>query len=497
VNLGVVLDTVADVCGSRVGFGSLDGGTSYDRLRTLSAGAGAVLTSSGAAAVCYAVPAGLAFPVTLFGAAWAGRPFAPVNYRLPARAQDRLIERLGGALVVGNRAIAAGSQRPRPVLAVDAWLTAAGRATPADLSYVEDPDTPAVVLFTSGTSAEPKLARLGHENLLSYTWETADLGAAGEDEAALLATPPFHIAGVAAVISNCWAGRRLVPLPAFSAEAWLTTVAAERVTHAFVVPTMLARIVAAWDAGEAEPPRGLRSLSYGGARMPQPVLEAALRHLPDTGFVNAYGLTETSSTIALLGPEDHRAALAGDAASRRRLGSVGRPLPGIRMSIVDDRDRPVPAGTTGRILVRGDQVFSGYAGGSTHGAGDWLDTGDVGWLDPDGYLFLAGRADDLIISGGENISPGEIEDALLRHPEVTGAAVVGVPDPDWGEVVAAMVTLRPGAEVEPETLTAWAAERLGRLKSPKLVALADELPVTPSGKILRRSVRDALTRRPA
>jgi acyl-CoA synthetase (AMP-forming)/AMP-acid ligase II len=229
--------------------------------------------------------------------------------------------------------------------------------------------------------------------------------------------------------------------------------------------------------------------------MPLPVLESALRHLPHTDFVNAYGLTETSSTIALLSPEDHRAALDGEP-ERARLASVGRPLPGIEVSIVDDDGQPVPPGAAGRVRVRGDQVFSGYAGGATRERGDWLDTGDLGRLDADGYLFLAGRADDLIISGGENISPGEIEDVLLRHPQVGSAAVVGLPDPDWGEVVAAMVAPTPGAQLEPATLTAWAAERLGGLKAPKRVALADELPLTASGKVLRRDVRETLLRRP-
>jgi fatty-acyl-CoA synthase len=174
--------------------------------------------------------------------------------------------------------------------------------------YAEDPARPAVLLFTSGTSAAPKAAVLHHDNLAAYLFNTVEFASAGEDEATLLAVPPFHIAGVAAVLSSAYAGRRIVPLDRFEAAAWLRLARDQAVTHAMVVPTMLARIVTALEADPTLYPPALRSLAYGGARMPAPVLERALALLPGTGFVNAYGLTETSSTVAVLGPEDHRTA---------------------------------------------------------------------------------------------------------------------------------------------------------------------------------------------
>jgi long-chain acyl-CoA synthetase len=244
----------------------------------------------------------------------------------------------------------------------------------------------------------------------------------------------------------------------------------------------------------------LRSISYGGARMAAPVLERALELFPDVGFVNAYGLTETSSTIAVLGPDDHRLALSSDDPEvRRRLESVGQPLPGVEVRVVDEASGiEVPAGARGLIRVRGPQVSGEYL--DTESGVDragWLVTGDVGYVDEYGYLFVEGRADDVIIKGGENLSPAEIEDTLLRHASVESAVVVGVPHPEWGESVAAAVVLAPGAEpgqqeAVVEELTAWVREALGSLKTPSVIDVRHELPTTATGKVLRRVVRDEL-----
>ncbi len=329
--------------------------------------------------------------------------------------------------------------------------------------------------------------------------ETVEFASAGEDEALLLAAPPFHIAGVAAVLSSVYAGRRLVPLPSFTPEAWLTRASEHGATHAFVVPTMLARIVQAMadDPGLRVPT--LRHLSYGGARMAVPVLEEALDRFPGVDFVNAYGLTETSSTIAVLGPDDHREALSSvDPSVRRRLESVGRPLPGVEVVVVDEDGQPVTTGASGPIRVRGPQVAGEYLDTASGLAeGGWLVTGDVGHLDEEGYLFVEGRADDVIIKGGENLSPAEIEDVLLRHASVEAAVVVGVPDPEWGETVAAAVVVRAGDADDPDealddVLRSWVRDHLGTLKTPGRLEVVDDLPTTDTGKVLRRVVRDRL-----
>jgi acyl-CoA synthetase (AMP-forming)/AMP-acid ligase II len=261
----------------------------------------------------------------------------------------------------------------------------------------------------------------------------------------------------------------------------------EEVTNAMVVPTMLARIM---DAEQDRAVPSLRTLAYGGARMPLRVIERALRQWPHVDFVNAYGLTETSSTISVLGPADHRIAVESvDPVVRARLGSAGKPVPAIQMQIRDDDGQVVPPGVTGRIWVRGQQVAGEYAGlGSSVDADGFFDTRDRGHLDEEGYLFIEGRIDDTIIRGGENIAPAEIEDVLLLHPDVDDAVVVGVPDDEWGQRIEAAVVPRPGAIVDPGALRDHVRGRLRSSKTPDYIACWRELPRTLTGKIIRRDV---------
>jgi acyl-CoA synthetase (AMP-forming)/AMP-acid ligase II len=225
--------------------------------------------------------------------------------------------------------------------------------------------------------------------------------------------------------------------------------------------------------------------------MPSKTIEAALRLLPHVDFVNAYGLTETSSTIAVLDPEDHRRYAAGDAAGRRRLNSVGRPLPGVRIEIRGPGGKAVGPGVSGEVFVRGEQVSGEYLDGARLDDG-WFATRDAGYLDADGYLFLDGRLDDIIVRGGENLSPGEIEDVLLEHPAVREAAVVGLPDPEWGERVVAVVVPAAGAAQDAAVLQRWVRERLRGSRTPSRVEFVPSLPYTETGKLLRRPVRDQI-----
>jgi len=357
-----------------------------------------------------------------------------------------------------------------------------------------DGDGIAILLFTSGTTGAPKAAVLRHKHLVSYILGSVEFGAAAEEDAALVSVPPYHIAGMAAILSSVYSGRRIVQLPSFTAEAWLETARRERVTHAFVVPTMLARIVDALaEAASADLP-SLRALSYGGGKMPLPVIERAMQLFPNTDFTNAYGLTETSSTISVLGPEDHRlAATSKHASVRRRLVSVGRPLPSVEVQVRDEEGRPVGPNVSGEIHVRGDQVSGEYLGrGSNVGPDGWFPTRDGGSMDEDGYLFVEGRIDDIIVRGGENLSPGEIEDTLLDHDAIADCAIVGVPDVQWGEAVAAVVVVKPGRTVEPDEIREFVKSRLRSSRAPERIEFWNELPYNETGKLLRRKVKQQL-----
>ena len=455
-------------------------------------------TLRGVEAVVYAGENHPLLPVTLLAAAWAGVPFVPVNFRLEDAQLNGLIARYPHALVLADDRTVA--RITAPAITLDNWLS----ALPADAPVTEAPsndndnhndDDVAVVLFTSGTTSEPKAALLRHRHLMAYLLGAIEFGSAGEQEAMLVAVPPYHIAGVANMLSNIFAGRRLVYLRSFEPQLWLDTVRAERVTNAMVVPTMLSRIVDTLD-GQPADVGSLRTLSYGGAQVSERVLREALRLLPDTGFVNAYGLTETASTIAVLGPEDHRAAIASDDETvRRRLSSAGQVLPMVEIEIRDDLGIVVPAGEPGLIFLRGEQIAGEYATGSLLDADGWFCTRDRGWIDSDGYLFIDGRVDDTIIRGGENIAPAEIESVLLAHPAVSEACVVGLPDDEWGQRILAVVVLRPGETVAAEELRDRVRAQLRGAKTPEEIVFRSELPHTETGKLLRRIVLQELTSR--
>ncbi len=495
MHVGMVFEMAADGLADRVGLGPADGGVTFGELGHRARRAATFLTERSGEHVVLVDENSPAVSLAFFGAAAAGKPFVPLNYRL---ADDRLraiVTQVAPAVVIVGRGVGA---RLAGVKGLDLVERGEFLAATEDESVEErdgwgcDPEDVAVLLFTSGTTGDPKAAVLRHRNLASYLVSSLEFGGAGEDEAAIVSVPPYHIAAIASVLSTTYTGRRVVLLESFDPERWVRTVQEQAVTHAMVVPTMLGRIL---DVVEADG-RGLgslRAVSYGGGPMPQPTVERALRVLPGIDLVNAYGLTETSSTISLLGPEDHRGAFASDdPAVRARLGSVGRPLPGIELTIRDPEGRPLGAGQRGEIWVRGEQVSGEYSGRSMLDAEGWFATRDAGHLDAEGYLFVHGRLDDVIVRGGENLSPGEIESVLVEHPAVEVAAVVGIPDEAWGERVVASVVLSPGARVEEDELRAHVRDRLRSARTPERIKFADELPFNEAGKLLRRVLRDEL-----
>ncbi|BBZ36952.1 class I adenylate-forming enzyme family protein [Mycobacterium conspicuum] len=465
------------------------------QLSDLADGGAGVIAASNAKHVAYVGTGGAMLPLLIFAAARAGVAFTPLNYRLSAEGIQTLIGRLPEPLVIvdaGYREMVrdAGLQ----VLDSDDFLTAARSPEAAEFeAEFADPESVAIVLFTSGTTSQPKAVELSHTNLTSYITSTVEFESAGADDAALICVPPYHIAGVSAALSNLYAGRKMVYLPNFDAQEWVRLVNAERVSTATVVPTMLDRIVTVLEAGGHQLPT-LRNLAYGGSKVGLPLVRRALELLPEVGFVNAYGLTETSSTIAVLGPDDHRAAhSASDPAASKRLGSVGQPVPGIELQIRDDDGNVLGPGETGELFVRGEQVSGRYTGiGSVLDENGWFPTKDIAMLDEEGYLFIGGRSDDTIIRGGENIAPAELEEVLIEHSHVRDVAVVGVEDPQWGQAIVAVVVPVAGIDPDPEELREHVRKSLRGSRTPDRVVFRDELPTTPTGKVLRREIIETL-----
>ena len=497
----MLLEMAAGGFGDRVAFTDPRVGDSitYQQLYDAAGAAARDIRACGAARVAMLDVSNLAIPVALFASGWAGVPYVPINYRLTAQEIDALLKRVQPAyLVTDEERTASFTGRECAALrARDAFLETTRRGGASDEQRSMAPDDIGVLLFTSGTTGTPKAAVLRHRHLVSYILSSVEFASAAEDEAALVCVPPYHIAGIAATLSSVYAGRRVVQLANFSADAWIDAARAERITTAFVVPTMLARIVAALEGEKNANMPHLQSLSYGGGKMPVTVIEKALALFPETDFTNAYGLTETSSTITVLGPEEHRAAMATeDEAANRRLVSVGVAMPGVEIEIRDGQGNPLPPGERGEIHVRGEQVSGEYEDrGSLVDANGWFPTRDAGYRDEAGYLFLDGRADDVIVRGGENMSPGEIEDVLLEHVAVADAAVVGLPSEEWGEAVSAVVVAASGTPVGDalaQELRAWVKQRMRSSRVPESVAFWSDLPYNETGKLLRREVKARL-----
>jgi acyl-CoA synthetase (AMP-forming)/AMP-acid ligase II len=307
--------------------------------------------------------------------------------------------------------------------------------------------------------------------------------------------PLYHIAGITTMMTSLFTGRRLVILRQFDPAAWLQAVQCERVTHAFLVPTMLKRVLDQPDFA-ASTCASLEVLAYGAAPMPLPVIRRAIAMFPrSVGFVNAFGQTETTATVTMLLPDDHRLQGTPQEVERkvRRLSSIGRPLPDVEVKIVDLVGAEVPRGDLGEVAVRTPRLMKGYftpgeATAQTIVDG-WLHTRDMGWLDADGYLYLAGRKDDLIIRGGENISPAEVEAVLHTHPHIEDVAIIGVPDVEWGEQVVAVIVPKAGSTLTADEVSDWCRQRLASFKKPERVHFVSELPRNALGKVLRRDLR--------
>jgi acyl-CoA synthetase (AMP-forming)/AMP-acid ligase II len=428
--------------------------------------------------------------------------FVPLNYRAKADELESMVSTAGARVfMVGGRYVplVAGIRdrllgvsqyvalaSPQPAMVSFEELIAQGTADASEAEVDEEDIN--ILMYTSGTTGRPKGVMLTYGDFVAYVCGHTELADGTPRGAALLCVPLYHIAGVTTMMTSFFTGRTLVILRQFDAAEWLEAVQRERITHAFLVPTMLKRVLDHPDFGRYD----CSSLA---------VIRRAIEMFPATvGFVNAFGQTETTATVTMLPPEDHRLEGTPQEIERklRRLSSIGRPLPDVEIKIVDAEGAAVPRGEIGEVAVRTPRMMKGYfsqgaATGQTIVNG-WLHTRDMGWMDEDGYLYLAGRKDDLIIRGGENISPAEVEAALHTHPEIEEAAVIGMPDVEWGERVMAILVRKPGSLLSADEIIAWCHQRLASFKKPELVHFVSELPRNPLGKVLRKDLRQRFVR---
>ncbi len=434
-----------------------------------------------------------------FGTARARACLAPINCRLAA---GEIAFILGDAapklLFVGedffDTALAAigGLESPPRLIALygahpefeslDDWLGDAPAAAPADEPQLADD---VLQLYTSGTTGRPKGVVLANKNYRRFLEMATEVDgfAYDEDETVMIVMPLFHVAGTNVSFSGLAQGGRLVLVKDFAAPDAIRMLSEERVAHAFLAPAMIQMMLQ-----QPEAPAGdysqLRSIAYGASPIAEDVLRRA-RATFGCDFVQFYGMTESSGGGSYLSPAAHD--LPG------KLTSCGKPWPQTEMAILDGEGRPLGDGEIGEIAIRGDLVMKEYwnrpeATRETVIDG-WLHTGDVGYRDADGFYFVHDRIKDMIVSGGENVYPAEVESAIMGCPGVADVAVIGVPDDKWGEAVKALVVPLPGTDPDPDAVIAWTRERIAAYKAPKSVDFIDALPRNPSGKVLRRELR--------
>lgn len=422
----------------------------------------------------------------LFGAARAGVVLVALNWRLaPPELATILDDAAPGLLVAGrDEHRLAPSGTPAIVLeeGYEAWIDGHPATPPAHRSA---PDDVVLQLYSSGTTGLPKGARLTHANLAYTPRMGAEFYGMGPDSVNLVPSPLFHIGGIGYGLTTLGQGGHTVLLSSLTPEHLLAELERRRVTHAFAVPAVIASLLEAPGIDRADL-SALRRIAYGGAPMTEALLRRAIDAL-GCGFMAVYGMTETAGTVVSLSPAEHDRP--------HLLRSVGRPLPWLEVALTDPATgEPVPDGTVGEIRVRSGQNTPGYWNrpdetAATLAPDGWLRTGDAAWRDTEGYLYLHDRIKDLIISGGENVYPAEVENALAAHPSVADVAVIGVPSPRWGETVKALVVPAPGAVFDAEDLLADVRTRLARYKCPTSIDIVDALPRNAAGKVLKHELR--------
>jgi long-chain acyl-CoA synthetase len=444
-----------------------------------------------------------------FAVPGAGRVFVDLNFRLATAELEFIANDCGiELLIVDAERLEVGQELRRRCKALSELVLVGGagagdgaldydellRASPAGAAPRGQHDL-AGICYTGGTTGRPKGVMLSHGNLMSNAIHNLIATGHGPDQRWLHVPPMFHVAGTANLFACTWAGCQQVIMSRFEARAFIEAVREHSITHVALVPTMLNMLMDELDhesSGEGLP--SLRHIQYAASPI-TPVLQRRVLDYFDCDIVQLYGMTEAAPTVTRLSGEAHRRGVGGEDPHRRRLGSVGTPVVGVEVAVMDMQGQPVTAGEVGELCVRGPNVMLGYWNRDDATAAaladGWYHSGDAVWRDEEGYLFLVDRLKDMIITGGENVYSIEVEAALADHAGVSEVAVIGIPDPRWGEAVHAVVSLTPGAEVSEAALIEHCREHIAGYKVPRSIELRDEpLPKSGPGKILKSVLRE-------
>jgi acyl-CoA synthetase (AMP-forming)/AMP-acid ligase II len=450
-----------------------------------------------------------------FGTIKAGGIFVPINFRVREDELEDMINRVEAKFVfIGDRYFDMVNKIRSRLSTVKHFISIDGKCegmlsydellasgSPEDKTFAEpnDEDT-AILMFTAGTTGRPKGVPQTHDGYSVYVLQNVsspDLELPPETN--LLSMPLYHVAGIQAVMAAIYGGRTIALERQFELEEWLEIAQKEKVSRAMLVPTMLKRVVEYPDLDKYDL-SSIRVITYGAAACPYEVLRKTIERFPGRALINAFGGTETSSTIAALRAEDQiitgkETEAEKEKKLKRLASSIGLPMEDVEVQVRDEEGRLLPTGGVGELVVRGPRVMKGYwqdeeKTKQAFTPDGWFRTGDMAYFDDEGYIYLCGRGDDLIVRGGENISPEEVENVLYTHPKVAEAAVIGVPDVEWGQQVRAVVALKKGETATEEEIIEFCRTKLASFKRPASAAFVDEIPKTSTGKILRRVLRE-------
>ncbi|MEM7329434.1 MAG: fatty acid--CoA ligase [Pseudomonadota bacterium] len=441
----------------------------------------------------------------LMGVSKCGGVMAPVNWRLAALEIEYILNDLGARIIFVDEEFSSLLSRIKPDLEYLETIFVLSSPTSHEKSYVAWRDRQdghdlqvdrafedaALHLYTSGTTGHPKGAVLSNRALISLrevipASDKPEWNVWKEEDVSLVAMPCFHIGGTGWGLNGLTEGSTGIVMREFDPLQVLDLIQTYKISKIFMVPAAMKIVVDLPDAKTTDF-SSIDYMLYGASPIPLDLLKRCM-DVFQSKFVQMYGMTETAGTIIALSPEDH------DPDGNEKMRSAGQVLAGAEVTILDDRGETVARGTTGEIAIRSVSNMTDYwqqpeATAKTISDNGWLRTGDAGYMDDDGYVFIQDRVKDMIISGGENIYPAEVENAIFGHPKVSDVAVIGVPDEKWGEAAKAVIVPVPGTAIDPDEIITWVRQRIAGYKCPKSIDLVETLPRNPSGKILKKVLR--------